>query len=284
MTSEKQVRANQQNAQNSTGPKSAEGKRKVSSNRLTHGILSGKLLLPGEPPDDYQSLLDDLQAQLRPVGVLELSLVEKIAVGLWRQRRLVSAETAIIELGVNPNRIADEVTSGLGLSGYGGDKVEPEDLKPLDQGQLDQLDWCRSVIAQYNAGDALSPDNLSTTAPLIYKQLAEDAEADEESIQEYLAHSSFEAYIGDLIRWCQRETAKLENKIARQPVVAALSEKAKDKLTIPWLKLDILTKYQNTLDNQLYKATKALRDEQTWRIDSLDALEPVSAVDPADAA
>ncbi len=284
MTSEKQIRANKQNAKKSSGPKSAEGKREVSSNRITHGILSDKLLLGGENPQDYQSLLDNLQAQLRPVGALELSLVEKIAVILWRQRRLVSAETATIELGINPNRIANEVTSGMGLSGFAGEKIEPEDFQPLDQEQSDQLDWCKAVIAQYNEAGALSLDNLNKVAPLIYTQLVKDAEADGESITEHLADTSFEEYKCELIRWCYREVAKLEKKMARQPLAAALSEKAKDKLAIPWQKLDVFSKYQTTLDNQLYKAIKALRDEQAWRLNSLDALEPAGEEDPADAA
>lgn len=284
MASEKQIRANQQNAQQSSGPKSPEGKRTVSGNRLTHGILSNKLLLAGDDPHDYESLLDDLQAQLRPVGVLELSLVEKIAVILWRQRRLVAAETATIELGINPNRIAEEVTSGMGLSGYSSDKVEPKDLQPSDKDQLDQVEWCRSVIAEVCAADELNLNNLSTVAPLIFEQLAKDAEADEESIEEHVAHYGLDKYINDLIIWCHKETTKLDQKMARQPMVTTLAEMAKDKLTIPWQKLDVLTKYQTTLDNQLYKAMKALRDEQSWRMESLDALEPAGEEDLADAA
>ena len=116
MTSNAQVRANQQNAQKSTGPKSLDGKQKVGGNRITHGILSTKLLLVGEDGQYYQALLGDLQVQLRPVGVLELSLVEKIAVTLWRQRRLVGAETAAIELELTPRRVANEVTVAMGLS------------------------------------------------------------------------------------------------------------------------------------------------------------------------
>ena len=284
MTSKKQILANQQNAQKSSGPKSAEGKSKVSGNRITHGILSDKLLLTGDNPLDYQSLLDDLQAQLRPAGALELSLVEKIAVTLWRQRRLVSAETATIELEINPQRIISEVTSSMGLSGYGSQQIEPEDLQPLRDELSARLDWCKAVIAQYTEAGSLNLDTLSKAAPLIQAQLMQDAEADEESIQEHLAHSSFDEYISDLIQWCYTEVAKLEKKIERQPTVAALSERAKDKLAIPWQKLDVLTKYQTTLDNQLYKAVKALREEQTWRLNSLDAIEPAKDEDAAHAA
>jgi len=74
MATEKQVRENQQNARKSTRPTSIVGKRKVSGNRITHGILSNKLLLAGEFQEDYQALLDDLQQEFRPVGPLELSV------------------------------------------------------------------------------------------------------------------------------------------------------------------------------------------------------------------
>jgi hypothetical protein len=68
----------------------------------------------------------------------------------------------------------------------------------------------------------------------------------------------------------------LESKIARQPVVAALADKAKDKLGIPWQKLEVLTKYQTNLDNQLYKTIKALREEQARRINKMVIIESAS--------
>jgi hypothetical protein len=51
-----------------------------------------------------------------------------------------------------------------------------------------------------------------------------------------------------------------------------LAEKAQDKLSVPWQKLDVLSKYQTTLDNQLYKAIKGLREAQEWRVSTLDAI------------
>jgi hypothetical protein len=273
MASKAQVIANQQNAKKSTGPKSLDGKQKVGSNRITHGILSTKLLLAGESSQDYQSLLHDLQAQLRPVGVLELSLVEKVAVILWRQRRLVGAETAVIELEMTPQRIASEVSSCMGLSGYLGEKLEPEDLQPFTQEQSELLDQCQTMISEYDASDSLTLRNLSKAAPFIYEQLTQDAEADNESIKEHISETGLEQYIQDLMDWCYGHVNKLETQEARQPTVLKLAEQAKDKLSVPWQKLDVLSKYQTTLDNQLYKAIKALRDEQTWRLDNLDAID-----------
>jgi hypothetical protein len=82
MTTTKQAAANRANAKLSTGPKSIKGKQAVSGNRTTHGILSTRLFLADESPEEYQTLLDGLQVQLRPVGALELSLVDRIAVSL----------------------------------------------------------------------------------------------------------------------------------------------------------------------------------------------------------
>jgi hypothetical protein len=284
MATKKQIRANRKNAQRSTGPKSVQGKEKVSGNRITHGILSNKLLLEGEDPDEYLALLDDLLGQLRPAGALELGLVEKIAVILWRQRRLVCAETATIDLALQPGRVAGEVESSLGLSGYGSEKIEPKDFHPPDRDQTEQLDWCRAVIAECGAADALSLSTLSKVAPLTYAQLAEDAEAEEETIAEHLADTSLDEYVNELIGWCESEIVKLEKKMERYPVLAALSEKAKEKLCVPWQKLDVLAKYQAALDNQLYKAMKALRQAQEWRMKSIDATEPAGDDIPADAA
>jgi hypothetical protein len=65
-------------------------------NAVKHGLLSGKLILEGEAPEDYQALMGGLERSLQPKGTLELALVEKVAIALWKQRRLVAAETASV--------------------------------------------------------------------------------------------------------------------------------------------------------------------------------------------
>lgn len=127
------------------------------------------------------------------------------------------------------------------------------------------------MVNEYNTLDRLTLDNLSKKAPLIHAQLAEDAETDEEAIEEHLTNTSLDEYLRELISWCHSEIAKLEREIERYPSVAALSEKAKEKLRIPWQKLDVLNKYQTILDNQLYKALRAIREAQEWRMNTIDA-------------
>jgi hypothetical protein len=81
MATAKQLQANTANAKCSTGPRTDIGKRVVSGNRVAHGVLSARLLLPDEPADEYQALEDGLRSDLSPIGTLELALVSRADCG-----------------------------------------------------------------------------------------------------------------------------------------------------------------------------------------------------------
>ena len=53
MSSKAQVKANRKNAKKSTGPKTAEGKEKVSKNAAKHGLFAAEAVITGENPADY---------------------------------------------------------------------------------------------------------------------------------------------------------------------------------------------------------------------------------------
>ncbi len=72
------------NGGKSLGPVTLVGKRVSSGNARSHGILSRELLLPSEDPTEFHQLMDELAAELRPVGTLEHALVERIAIAMWR--------------------------------------------------------------------------------------------------------------------------------------------------------------------------------------------------------
>jgi hypothetical protein len=80
----------------STGPRTAQGKDRSKLNALKHGLLSKVILLKGESPTEYNSLLSELLDERQPQGKLETVLVENLAVVIWRIRRLFQAENAII--------------------------------------------------------------------------------------------------------------------------------------------------------------------------------------------
>jgi hypothetical protein len=263
MVTTKQRTANRANARQSTGPKTDEGKRAVSGNRITHGILSNRLLLNDELLEDYQALLDGLVVGLKPEGTLELVLVEKIAVALWRQRRLVAAETGATVLAANAERELSEVCVGLGLPDYGGQALRAVSMEEPDSAQQD---WCQKVISEYEAAAILEQGELEEECPLIYQQLVQDAGC-EKDIPSYIdGHSEHGllGYVQGLIKWCRRQI----QDAGRYPEVQALTTLAKAKLGIPWGSLELLSKYQASLDNQLYKAMKALREVQEWRLET----------------
>jgi hypothetical protein len=71
----------------STGPRTAAGKAISSQNSLKHGLASGRLIIEGEDPADYQTNLDEYLADLKPVGKTETALVTEIANAQWFKDR-----------------------------------------------------------------------------------------------------------------------------------------------------------------------------------------------------
>jgi hypothetical protein len=90
-----QIDANRENAKNSTGPRSAEGKAASSRNGLSHGLCADKHILPGEDPEEFLFFLKELFDQFRPVGQGEEKLVLRIAPAQWRLDRAFPMEAGI---------------------------------------------------------------------------------------------------------------------------------------------------------------------------------------------
>jgi len=95
MASEKQINANRQNAKNSPGPLTPEGKDRSSRNAIKHGLAGERWLLIDEDPEAFDTLWQSACDYYQPQG-LEVELVER-AVGLyWRLRRAASFEAMLI--------------------------------------------------------------------------------------------------------------------------------------------------------------------------------------------
>ena len=96
-------------ASRATGPRTPRGKDGSKHNALKHGIFAKMVLLKGEPQSDFDSLLSGLRNDLRPEGMLEKILVEKLATLIWRQRRLLMVEGASIRMNAEFVNIIDEM-------------------------------------------------------------------------------------------------------------------------------------------------------------------------------
>jgi hypothetical protein len=90
-----QINANRENAKKSTGPRTAAGKEASSRNGLKHGLSGDKHILPGGNPEEFLLLVKDLYDNLRPVGLGEEKLVQRIAADQWRLDRTLPMEAAI---------------------------------------------------------------------------------------------------------------------------------------------------------------------------------------------
>jgi hypothetical protein len=82
----------------STGPRTDAGKAVSRFNPLRHGLTSRHLILPGENPEDFHALHEQIRASWAPDNPDEESLVAKIAEGEWRMIRARRVETATLKL------------------------------------------------------------------------------------------------------------------------------------------------------------------------------------------
>ena len=94
MASKKQVAANRRNAKKSTGPKSAPGKQVVRMNALKHGLQAEHVVIPGEDPEEFETVFRGLQEAWQPVRAREDLLLEEIVDGRWQLRRVRMIRTA----------------------------------------------------------------------------------------------------------------------------------------------------------------------------------------------
>ncbi len=96
MATAAQQRANQENAQHSTGPRTAEGKQRSSQNALKHGLCALDPLIPGEDPEAFELHFEEIDLDLKPCSAIESHLVDQIADISWRLKRLSRIEAAVI--------------------------------------------------------------------------------------------------------------------------------------------------------------------------------------------
>ncbi len=122
MSTKAQITANRNNAKKSTGPRTEEGKTRVATNALKHGLLARDTVLPGEDPADFDSQLSALEADIQPTNSLEFELVRQIADAQWRMRRLTRLETGFLAASLAEKRRVME-------------RLHPERLQPGYDGE-----------------------------------------------------------------------------------------------------------------------------------------------------
>ncbi|MHC4556587.1 MAG: hypothetical protein ACYTFW_02815 [Planctomycetota bacterium] len=98
MSTQKQINANRQNAQKSTGPRTAEGKAAVSQNAVKHGLFASEAVIKGENQADFYLYHEEMLGELAPVGAMESMLAERFVSLSWRLRRLERMQNQAIDV------------------------------------------------------------------------------------------------------------------------------------------------------------------------------------------
>lgn len=265
---EKKAEANRRNARKSTGPKSAVGKKTVSQNARRHGLLSTHLVLENESHQEFDLLLVTLQQEMMPVGLIEETLVERVAVTLWRQRRLVRAESADVELKQRLFDAKDLLMAATSLGVSVADKCLKDAMSNphvIPKGDSERNGKLLVQLVELSAcRDDLPLAIIEEEFPLAYRELLWTADGTLAGLEHQLAAEGigFKGYVAAIISVVRKQF----NEERIKELVNLYRDSAQVRTSV-----DLIGRYQSTLDNELYKALRALREAQNWRLSRIEA-------------
>ena len=154
MASPAQLTANQANAHFSTGPRTAEGKARVSQNAVRHGLTARYPVIRDDEHEEFAALHRSLSEELDPKGALETIAFQEILHAAWNLQRF--------------SRIEAEVSTGAAA-----DFTDPQITTVLDRLTRYQA---RAQRALYRAQAELRV--LQTNRALRFRKLTEEEDAE----------------------------------------------------------------------------------------------------------
>jgi len=293
VTSEKQILANRQNAQKSTGPRTPEGKAIVARNAVKHGLLSRLEVLPGlERAEDWKGHYGAVLADLRPEGYLQEVLAERIAFLLWRLGRVARYEREVSAVSL------ENTENDIGRKSY-------EDTGPLPNARLEvqkareYQDFVKGLdklpederidagiavnllesVAEAAAVDLYSADlnfpgypdgerleDVDWTAGLLRNCLAVIAERGGTTLAKL--REALIAVAADRLRFAEKKVKDLERD---------LDQYRRQKILPDGSELEKVNRYDNAIERSLYRALHELQRLQASR--SGDKVSPPAVLD-----
>jgi hypothetical protein len=115
MSTPKQIAANRQNSQKSTGPRSAEGKDASRANSLKTGLYARSQVIAGEDPGELRALADQYFLRWEPAAPEESFLVATLIDSDWLLRRYSLADARIWDYQGADDCVRDN-PNGVGLN------------------------------------------------------------------------------------------------------------------------------------------------------------------------
>ncbi len=286
-------------ARRSGGPRTAEGKRRSCQNARKHGLytdesfLEGAALELGEDPRQFQRLLKGLIEARRPVGALELAVIEDIALLLLKKGRVDKAELAVqvsnlhqhdfdrrkqmIQVGHNNSEASEWDVREHGLRRAIGSPGQYEQVLTLLGGLLGMVDFNEfdrmkeAMRTLYGTEHTLRGAEMDTLRAQLCRTKPED--------------ESFQPLKKALLRLVAAEGGAVEREyeIFLQEHVTN-TRSARVAATAPshaqWA---AIIRQQNSLNRQLEHKIRLLMELQRERKDEEQLLESLAASSPPDA-
>jgi len=285
------VAANQKNSELSTGPTSVRGKAVSRWNSISHGILTGDLLLPDESGTDLKKFRDEMMGSYCPVGCSEFHQVEIIVWNLWRLKRLCRAENSEISKVLADRRPAAEIAASAHTPLYqqaAADRAKLESIEAqiIWEGRVsaENLDWVRALpygepvrvlvesieLTQAVANsEGKSPSTeIAGAAENPSQSSAQDAIPSKEEGREVRSFLllGLDSLKGTIEEAQVRHGQYIYSKVTAQCDAALVPQEAV---------LNRLTRYENHLLRNLYRAEHELERMQRFRLG--DEVAPPSA-------
>ncbi len=265
--SKAQIKANRQNAKRSTGPTSIQGKLKVSQNAITHGIFATNPLLPHENATEFAVLSQDIAEVFPPIDAIAAGLVERIVMGIWRQKRLRTAEAAKLQISMTPEIIAEEINEALKLP-----FTRRLTAQSISEDQESAYIYWTEIVEEFSKINIqAAPKNLaqlSAAVPQVYARLKRDA------INSVVTYDEFMKTPEKIIASLEKIKKYAEDFVAANAInhtAYNIAEQMKFAKLIPaGANLDFLSKYQVQLDTDLYRAIDAYKKHCAWRMENFE--------------
>src|SRR5665213_3121703 len=93
-----QIKANQQNAQHSTGPTSQAGSARSSQNAVRHGYTGQTIVLTPEEAESYAAHVAMYMEATEPIDDFHRNLVQQLADADWSAHQIFTSQTAQVSL------------------------------------------------------------------------------------------------------------------------------------------------------------------------------------------
>jgi hypothetical protein len=171
MFSLNRITANRANSQKSTGPKSAGGRLRSSSNALRHGLRAKKFVVIHEDAEEYEDQVQRFVRDWKPHGITEKLEVVRLAQIHWQHQRAERALTESLDTeicgkldGATDHRLQKTIHKLDRLGNPDRGKLDAKDSKTIARVQAS---YSSLVLVQERVRETMNHNKYGVGAALI---------------------------------------------------------------------------------------------------------------------